>query len=179
MVFFWNFLVWVEYERNSEVKFFFSFSACLIPFWLKIMSEKGFLILSIYLLFFSEFSCPSRVWTEFGSKIFFLSFSAYLIPFWLKIMLQSGFKFFEFFYYFFRNFLGRVEYERHSGVKFFSLFLGLSHPVLAKNNIGKRFFNFFNFFALFLEFSCLSRVWTEFGSKIFFSLSRPISSRLG
>ena len=59
-------------------------------------------------------------------------------------------KFFQFFYYFFRNSLGRVEYERHSGVKLFSLFLSLSHPVLAGNNVGKRFFNFFNFFATYI-----------------------------
>ena len=35
------------------------------------------------------------------------------------------------------------------GIKFFSLFLGLSHPVLAKNIAGKRFSNFLNFFAIF------------------------------
>ena len=56
---------------------------------------------------------------------------------------------FEFFCYFFRNFLARVEYEGNSGLNFFSHFLGLSHPVLAKNNAGKRFFNFWNFFPIF------------------------------
>jgi len=55
---------------------------------------------------------------------------------------------FEFFCEFFRNFLAWVEYVRNSGLKFFSLFLGLSHPVLAKNNTGKWFFNFLNFFAI-------------------------------
>ena len=50
---------------------------------------------------------------------------------------------------FFWNFLDRVGYEQNSGLKFFSLFLGLSHPVLAKNINGKRFFNFLNFFAIF------------------------------
>ena len=54
-----------------------------------------------------------------------------------------------FFFYFFWNFLARFEYERNSGENFFSLFLGLSHPILAKNNAGNRFFNFFNFFAIF------------------------------
>ena len=35
--------------------------------------------------------------------------------------------------------------------KIFSLFLGLSHPVLDRNIVGKRFFflNFFNSFAIF------------------------------
>ena len=47
------------------------------------------------------------------------------------------------------NFLARVEYERNSGQKFFSRFLGLSHPILAKNNARKKFFNFLNFFAIF------------------------------
>ena len=135
---------------------------------------------------------------------------------------------FEFFCYFFRNFLARVEYEGNSGLNFFSHFLGLSHPVLAKNNAGKRFFNFWNFFPIFFgivlpglsingilgknffitfsvylipfwltimqgrgflifwifslifsEFSCPAWVGTEFRTKIFFSLSRPISSRFG
>ena len=67
----------------------------------------------------------------------------------LQVIPERGFLIFQFFYYFFRNFLGRVEYERHSGVKFFSLFLGLSHPVLSKNNIGKWFFNFFQIFGYF------------------------------
>ena len=71
-IFFWNFLAWVEYERNSGLKFFFfSFSVYLIPFWVKILPERGFLIFWIFFLFLSEFSCPGRVCTEFGSKFFF------------------------------------------------------------------------------------------------------------
>ena len=100
-------------------------------------------------------------------NFFFLSFSAYLRPFWLQIIPERDFFIFWFFFYFFRNFLSRAEYERNSGLKFFFLFLGLSHPVLARNNPGKKFFNFFNFF---WEFSSPGQVWTEFGSKIFFSL---------
>ena len=70
-LFFWNFLARDGYERNSGRKFFFfSFLADLIPFWLKIMPESGFLIFWIFLLFFSEFSCRGWVWTEFGTKIF-------------------------------------------------------------------------------------------------------------
>ena len=57
--------------------------------------------------------------------------------------------FFEFFCNFFRNFLARVEYERNSGLKFCFQFFGLSHPVLAKNNGGKRFYYFLNFFTIF------------------------------
>ena len=126
------------------------------------------------------------------------------------------------------NFLARVENERNSGLKFFSLLLHLSHPILAKNNAGKGLFNFLiflyffrnflarvenernsgiNFFFSFLpsanpfwieimleltflifcifftifylEFWSTGWVGTEFGSRIFFSLSRPISSRFG
>ena len=56
--------------------------------------------------------------------------------------------------------------------KFFFLFLGLSHPVLDRNNAGMMYFNFLNFFAIFfLEFSSQGRVCTEFGTKTsFFSL---------
>ena len=57
-------------NRIQVENFFLSFSAYLIPFWLKIMSERGFLIFCFF-IFFSEFSCPGRVWTEFGSTIFF------------------------------------------------------------------------------------------------------------
>ena len=70
--FFQNFLPRIVYERNSGLKiFFFYFSAYLTPFWLKIMLERGFLIFWIFLLFFSEFSSPGRVRTEFGTKFFF------------------------------------------------------------------------------------------------------------
>ena len=83
------------------------------------------------------------------------------------------------FYYFFRNFLARVEFERRSGLKFCFLFFGLSHPVLAKLLPGISFINFWAFLQFFSEFSCPGRVWTEFGTKIFFSLFRFISSRFG
>ena len=42
-----------------------------------------------------------------------------------------------------------VEYERNSGINFFSPVLGISHPIMAKNNARIRFFNFMNFFAIF------------------------------
>ena len=79
---------------------------------------------------------------------------------------------------YFSEFSCWVEYKRNSGLKFFSRFLGLPHPVMAKNNVGKRFFNFLNFFAIFLGIFLPGRVQTEFGTKIFFSLSRPTSSSL-
>ena len=64
---------------------------------------------------------------------------------------------------------------------FFFLFFGLSHPVLARNNAGIRFFNFFfSFLKLFSEFSSRGRVCTEFGTKIFFvvlTLSHPVLAK--
>ena len=62
---------------------------------------------------------------------------------------RGFFNFLKFYAIFFRNFLIRVVYERNSGLKFLSLFPGLSHPVLARNNAGKRFLKFSNFFAIF------------------------------
>ena len=136
---------------------------------------------------FSEFSPPGRVWAEFGFNILLsLSWpiSSYLIPFWLQLMPGSCFLiFWIFLLFFFCNFLPRVEYERNSGQKLFSTlsaYLILSRPVFAKNNNRKLFFNFFEFFCYFFsEFSPPGRVWAELGSKIVFSLSRPVSSQFG
>ena len=57
-----------------DESFFPSFSVYLIPFWLKIIPERGFFIFWIFLLIFSEFFFPGRVWTEFGTKFFFSFF---------------------------------------------------------------------------------------------------------
>ena len=144
-IFFRIFLPSSSMNRSRDENFFHSFSAYLIPIWLKRRLERGFLIFWIFLLFFSEFSCPGRLWKEFRTKIF-LSFPAYLSPFWLKFIPEKGFLIFC---DFFQNFLARVEYERNSELKFLPFFLGLSHPLLAKNNARKRFFHFLNFFAIF------------------------------
>ena len=88
---------------------------------------------------------------------------------------------FEFFYNFFRNFLARVEYEPNSALKLFSLFFGLSHPVLVKTNAEKRFYNFLNFFTIFFQ-NFLSRVEYERNSGLkfcfhFFGLSHPVFAK--
>ena len=63
-------------------------------------------------------------------------------------------------------------------MKFCFHFFGLSHPVLAKNNAGKRFYDFSNFLTIFFsEFS--SRVEYERISGVkfcfhFFGVSRPL-----
>ena len=69
-----------------------------------------------------------------------------------------------------------VEYEWNSGLKYFFLFLSLSHPSLNGNNAGMMFFNFLNFFAIFfLEYSCPGWIGTEFGTKFFFFLFLGLS----
>src|SRR6266702_1718468 len=116
-------------------------------FWLKIMPGSGFIFFVFFCYFFRNFLARVEYERISGLKFLF-SFSAYLLLFWLKILPGRGFTIFCFFYYFFRNFLAQVEYERNSGIKFCFHFFCLSHPVLAKNNAGKRFYNFFDFFTI-------------------------------
>ena len=72
--FFGIFLPWSSMNGIRDKNFVFSFSAYLIPFWLKILLGRGFIIFGIFLLFYSEFSCLGRVWTKFETKIFFSLF---------------------------------------------------------------------------------------------------------
>ena len=153
----------------------FFFSAYLFQFWLKIMPERGFLIFWFLLMFFFWIFLLGSSLNGIRDINFFFSLSTYLLSFWLKIMTERGFLIFLIFLLFFRNFPAWVDYERNLGLKFFSL----SRPISArfvKNYTGKRFFNFLLFFS---EFSCPSRVWTEFGTKILVSLSWTISSPFG
>ena len=159
--------------------FFLSFLAYLIKFWEKIMPGRGSTIFRVFLKFVSEFFWPGRVWTEFAMKNFFSLFRLISFPFWLKIMPGRGFIIFWIFLIFFLEFSCRVEYKRNSGLKFFSRFLGPPHPVLAKNYVGKRFFNFLNFFAIFFGIFFPGWEQTEFRTKIFFSRFWPISSSFG
>ena len=144
--FFWNFLPRIGYERNSRLKFFFTFSANLIPVWIEIMPEWCFLFSWTFLLFFLEFSSPGWVGTELGSKIFFFLFLNLSNPGLDRNNVgMMVFNFLNFFFYFFCNFLARVGLELNPGLKFFSPFLGLSHPGFDRNNARMVFFNFLNF----------------------------------
>ena len=140
------------------------------------MPGRGFIIFWIFLLFFSEFSFPDRLWTVFWSKIFVFTFLAYLVPFWLKIMPERGFLIFWIFLLFFGNFLPRVEYERNSGLKVFLAFSAYLIPFWLKIMPEIVFLIFWFFFQFFSGFSCPGRVWTKFGTKSFFSLSQPFST---
>ena len=148
--FFRNFFAWVEYERNSRLNFFFHLFSLSHPVLVKNNAKKGFSkFLSFFAIFFSEFSSSGRVWTEFGTKFFFFSFSAYLFPFWLKIILERGFLNFWILLLFFLEFSSPVRLWMEFGTKIFFFFFGLSIPVLAKNNTGKRFLIFWHFFSIF------------------------------
>ena len=157
--------------------FFFSFSANLIPFWLKIMPERGFWI--FFVIFFWNFLARVECERNSGLKVFsrFLGLS---YPVFAKNNAGNGFFNFLNFLGFFSEFpcTGRVWTEFRN--KFFFFFLGLSQPFLDRNNAGINFFNSLNFFTIFyLAFSSSGWVGIEFGCKIFFSLSRPILSRFG
>ena len=132
------------------------------------------------MLFFWEFSSPSRVGTEFETRIFFSLSRSTSSCFGYKYCRKEFFYNFEFFCYFFRNFLAWVECERNSGLNFFFLSLGLSHPVLARNNVGKWFFDFFNFFAIFFEIFLLGSSTNGFPDYfffLFFSQSHPVLAK--
>ena len=142
------------------------------------MPRRGLIIFWIFLLFFSEFSCPGRVWTEFGSKtLFVFNFSAYLVPFRLKIMPGRGLIIFWIFFLYFSEFSfpGRVWTEYRTKIVFS---LGLSHPFWLKILLEKGFLIFGIFLLFFSEFSCPGRVWTEFFA-IFFGILLPVSSSNG
>ena len=140
------------------------------------MPDRGFLI---FWFFFRNFL--PRVEYERNSGLKF--FSLFLIlshPVLAKNNTgKRFFNFLNFFCNFFWNFLSRVEYERNSGQKFFSLFLNLSHPRLYRNSFGMMFFIFLKFLAIFFWNGSPAWVGMEFGTKIFFSLSWPLSTCFG
>ena len=149
LLFFRNFLSRVEYERNSRIKFCFHFFGLSRPVWAKNYAGKRFYNFLNFLAIFFGIFLPGSSMNGILEWNFVFPFSANLIPFWHKIIPGRGFIIFWIFLLFFRNFLSRVEYERNSVVKFFFHFFDLSHPVLAKNNTWKRFYNFLNFFTIF------------------------------
>jgi len=72
-------------------------------------------------------------------------------------------------------------YELNLVLKFFSRFLGQSHPVLAKNNAGELVLNFLLFLCYFLR-NFLARVeYERYSRLIFFSrflgLSLPVLAK--
>ena len=145
-IFFGIFLPRSSMNGILDQNFFSLFHGLSHPVWDKNNAEKRFFnFYNFFAIFFGIFlpgSSTNGIW----DWNFFLPFSAYLFLLWLKIMPERGFL--EFLN-FFCNFLTGVQYKRNSGLKFFSPFLDLSHPVLARNIAWNRFFNFLNFFLFF------------------------------
>ena len=88
------------------------------------------------------------------------------------------FNFLNFFAIFFWILLPESSINGIREWNFFSLFLGLCHPSLYRNCVRMMFSNFLNILAVFFGNGRPTRVGTEFGTKIFFSLSRPLSTLL-
>ena len=132
------------------------------------------------MLFFSEFSSAGRVWMEFGTKVFSCLFLCLSHPVFPKN--NTGKRFFSFlnsfatFYGIF--FLGSVMKEIRDE-NFFVSFSAYLIPFGLKIMPERGFLIFWIFLLFFSEFSSADQVWTEFGTKVFLSLSRPILSRLG
>ena len=102
----------------------------------------------IFFLFFSQFSCSGRVWTEFGTKIFF-SLSWPLIPFWLKIMLERVF--FIFLLVFSEFYCPGLEWTEF-GTNFFFFCRSWSiSSRFGKKECQKRVLKFFEFFCYFFR----------------------------
>ena len=140
------------------------------------MPGRGFIIFWIFSLFFSEFSCPCRVWTEFGTKIFFLFFG---LSHPVLVINNAGkwfYSFLNFFTIFFVIFLPGLSMNGIRDQNFFSPFSAYLIPFWLKIMPGKGFIIFWIFLLFFSKFSCPDRVWTEFGTKIYFLLFQPISS---
>ena len=144
------------------------------------MPKRDFIIFWILLLFFSKFSCPGQVWTEFGTKIFFFLFFGQSHPVLAKT--NAGKMYFNFLHFFTILFgiscPGQVRTEFGNKFCFFS-FLSYLIPFWIKIMPERGILIFWFFYNIFSEFSCPGRVWTEFGSKIFFPLFYRISSRFG
>ena len=137
------------------------------------MSERGFFfIFLIFCYFFRNFLARVKYERNSGPKFFSL-FLCLSHPVLAKNNAEM--RFFNFFANFFWNFVAQVEYERNSGLKFFSLILGLSHPSLYRNSVRMMFLNFL---VVFFGNGSPVRVGTKPGTKIFFSLSRPLSTHL-
>ena len=112
----------------QDWNFFLFVSTYLIPLCLKLIPERGFLIFLIFFLFFWELFCPSRVWTEFGTKTFFL-LSRHLNPFWLKTMSKWGFLILWIFMLFFAEFSCQGQVRTEFGTK---IFFPLSRRILSR-----------------------------------------------
>ena len=135
------------------------------------MPEWCFLIFWIFFLFFLEFSCPRRAGTKFGTEIFslFLGLSHTSLD---RNYAGMFFKILNFFFLFlFEIFLPKLGWN---GIRDSNFFLSFSAYLISfwLEIMPEWCFLIFLIFLLFFwEFSCLSWVGTEFGTKMFLSFT--------
>ena len=130
-IFFGIFLPGSSVNGIHDWNFFFSFSAHIIQFWLKIMPERVFFNFLNFLAFFlSEFPCTGRAWTEFRNKIFFFIFLGLYQP--VLDRNKVGIKFFNFLN-FFTIFYLEFSSSGCVGTEFGSkIFFPLSRPISSR-----------------------------------------------
>jgi len=152
---FWIFsLLFSEFET----KLFFSFSAYLIPFLLKIKPEGVLLIFWIFLLFFLEIYCPGQVWTEFGTKIFSLFLSLSHLVLAKSYAGKRFFNFLNFFASFFGIFLPGSSMNGISNQNCFPIFSAYLIPFWLEIILERGILIFWIFLLFFSEVSCPGRV---------------------
>ena len=98
-IFFGIFLLKSSMNGIRDKNFVFTFSAYLIPFWLKIMPGRGFIICWIFLLFFWNFL--PRVECERNSGLKFFFFLFFSLPHQVLAKNNAGNRFYNFFTIFF------------------------------------------------------------------------------
>ena len=165
-----------------EKIFFFSFSAYLNPFWLKIIPERGFLLFFFYFFCYFPRNFLARVECERNSGLNI--FSPFLgLSHLVLVRNTAGKMYFNFLNYFDIIFAILFPGPSMNGIRdlnffFFSFSASLS-PFWIEIKPELSFLIFWIFLLFCLEFYYPGRVWTEFGTKIFSSLSRAITSRFG
>ena len=144
LLFFWNFVFRVWYERNRMITFIFTHSR---PFLTYFGLKQSPIMVCFNFFFFFEFSLTRRIGKERNNNFYFLSFSSIPNLFRHKMNPKWYFWIFWIFLLFFLTFYyasGRNETERWF---LFSIFLILYRPILASNEAIMVFFIFifFNF----------------------------------
>ena len=175
MLFFWNFLFRVGWERNEMIIFIISLSQPFpTDYGLKRSQNGIFLIFRIFQLFFLNFKLC--VWTErIGTIIFFSLFLGLpqSILDWKEVIMYilNFLNFVTIFLEF--SITRRVGTERQF---LFSLFICLAQPILAWNEAITIFFNFLNLSAILLEFSITRRVGTKRNNNFYFLSASTFSN---
>ena len=117
-LFFWNFPLHVEKERNGAIIFIFSLSQHFPTYFGLEWSRNGIFQFFEFFCYFLEFSLARREGTKRSDNFYFLSFSAFSNLFWLGMKPYWYFSIFWIFLLVFWNFLLPVGKERNEAVIF-------------------------------------------------------------